>query len=269
MNNLYHEKMERGTPDFPLEIYVIDSSHPRYKMQMHWHKEFEIIRVTKGMLKLKLNENDFILRENQSVFVPGGILHSADPTECSYECIVFSPSILYSVQSCRSIIKSCICKAVVYDKNENINRMFSEMKSRGKAFQLEVSGRLCLIAADIINKDIGYGIKPNEKLEKIKPAMLFIEENYPSKITLNILAGECRLSPNYFCRYFKETVGQTPFEYISLCRIEAACEMFACGNKNVTEVCYSCGFNDLSYFIHVFKKHKGMSPRMYIKTACK
>ena len=36
-------------------------------------------------------------------------------------------------------------------------------------------------------------------------------------------------------------------------------------NRSITDVCYSCGFNDLSYFIHVFKKYKGMSPKAYVK----
>ena len=90
-----------------------------------------------------------------------------------------------------------------------------------------------------------------------------IEENYASKVTLPDLAQACGLSPNYFCRYFKEITGQTPFEYITVYRIEAACEMLLAGEMSVTEVCFACGFNDLSYFIRIFKKIKGQTPRAY------
>ena len=48
----YHEAMQRGTPDFQAELYHIDSAHPRYQMQMHWHREFELIRVLSGNMTL-------------------------------------------------------------------------------------------------------------------------------------------------------------------------------------------------------------------------
>ena len=35
------------------------------------------------------------------------------------------------------------------------------------------------------------------------------------------------------------------------------------GVMSVTEVCFACGFNDLSYFIRIFKKIKGQTPRAY------
>ena len=58
---------------------------------------------------------------------------------------------------------------------------------------------------------------------------------------------------------------KTPFDYINIYRINAACELLSSGEATITEVAYSCGFNDLSYFIRLFKKHKGLSPKAYIK----
>lgn len=266
MNNLsYYEKLQRGTPEFPLELYKIDLSHPRYEMQMHWHKDFEIIRVTKGVLELKLNESSLTLSENQSIFIPGGIIHSGNPKYCRYECLVFSPSILYNIKNCRSLIKTYMQEPVLYQNNSNIDFVFEEMQNKNLGFELNVIGKLYLLAGDIVKRGESYAVAPNEKIERIKSAMLMIEENYSSKITLEDLADSCRLSPNYFSKYFKEVVGQTPFEYITVYRIENACEMLLEENRSITDVCYSCGFNDLSYFIHVFKKYKGMSPKAYVK----
>ena len=265
MNTSYHERISRGTPQFPLELYEIDFTHPRYKMQMHWHKEFEIIRVIYGTLNLKLNEREFSVTTGQSVFVPSGIMHSAEPENCRYECIVFSKSLLYNTGMCKSLVNSYMQKAVVYENNKNINIIFDAVKQKPRAYELCVSANLFGLSADIVKNDSGKPVAPNEKLEKIKPAMQMIEESFMTKITLEELAKSCKLSPNYFCRIFRETVGQTPFEYITEYRIKAACESFADGEKSVTNVCFSCGFNDLSYFIHIFKKHKGISPREYQK----
>ena len=266
MNNLWYcEKVQRGTPEFPLELYVIDSTHPKYKMQAHWHKEFEIVRVTKGALELKFNENTITLCENQSVFIPGGIIHSATPTGCSYECLVFSPSILYNIQVCRSLIKTYMQRIVLHQNDSDIDFIFDEMKNQSRGFELYVIGKLYMIAAKIIKREESCPIAQNEKIEKIKSAMLMIEENFSSKITLETLAESCHLSPNYFSKYFKDVVGQSPFEYIAVYRIESACQMLLADNRSITDVCYSCGFNDLSYFIHIFKKHKGMSPNSFRK----
>ena len=266
MNHLsFYEKVQHGTPEFPLELYSLDASHPRYEMQAHWHKEFEMIRVTKGVLELKLNENTLTLFENQSVWIPGGIIHSGKPKDCRYECLVFSPSILYNIKNCRSLIKTYLQKTVLYRDNSDIDFVFEEMHNRDCGFELNVIGKLYMLAGDIVKKGESYAVAPNEKIERMKSAMLMIEENYASKITLEDLAGSCGLSPNYFSKYFKEVVGQTPFEYITHFRIETACEMLLAESRSITDVCYSCGFNDLSYFIHVFKKYKGMSPKAYVK----
>ncbi len=40
-------------------------------------------------------------------------------------------------------------------------------------------------------------------------------------------------------------------------RVEQACEMLSEDGANVTEACFHCGFNDLSYFINIFKRYKG------------
>ena len=39
------ESMQRGSPDYPLDYYLIDRNHPRYEMPYHWHAETELLHV--------------------------------------------------------------------------------------------------------------------------------------------------------------------------------------------------------------------------------
>ena len=39
----FNETKRHGTSNFPFEFYHVDSSHPRYIMNYHWHVEYEII----------------------------------------------------------------------------------------------------------------------------------------------------------------------------------------------------------------------------------
>jgi len=56
---IYNELKQHGTEDFPIEMYHIEKNHTRYEMSAHWHNEIEIIRVLKGELNIKLNNNTY------------------------------------------------------------------------------------------------------------------------------------------------------------------------------------------------------------------
>ena len=259
--------MQRGTPDFPMEFYHITENHPRYQMQMHWHSDFEIIRVLSGRIKLCLNEYIYDFEADDSVLIPGGIVHGAVAENCVYECIVFSPSLLYVSGKCRDTVKHGVVNSSLYKKNITVDSIFKAVSEKKRGYEFEfLSGVYSLI------RDIAYnapavksGIK-NGKYEKIKAALSIIEENYNTQFTLDFLAKSCGMSPNYFCRFFKQMTQKTPFDYINIYRINAACEMLSDGNASVTDIAYNCGYNDLSYFIKMFKKYKGMSPKNYVKS---
>lgn len=263
----YHEAMERGTPDFPAELYHLDFSHPRYQMCTHWHREFELMRVISGKFTLYLNEAEYVLGSGDSVLVPGGIVHGAQAENCVYECIVFSPGLMYVSAQCRSLVKGFAGQCYFYKDNKIMDKIFEALGKKEKGFQFEFLSGIYMLIADIAkNKsESAHHTVKNEKYEKIKSALMLIEENYASHFTLSELAASCGMSPNYFCRFFKEMTQKTPFDYINIYRINVACEMIAAGQRNITEVAFACGFNDLSYFIKIFKRYKGVSPKAYLK----
>jgi AraC-like DNA-binding protein len=55
----------------------------------------------------------------------------------------------------------------------------------------------------------------------------------------------------------------TPFEYLNNYRVEMASRALITTDKPITEIAFSCGFNDLSYFIKTFKKCKGITPKSF------
>ena len=80
------------------------------------------------------------------------------------------------------------------------------------------------------------------------------------------MAEAAEMSPKYFCYFFKEMTAKTPVEYLNGYRIEKATKMLLNTNDSVTDVAYSCGFNDLSYFIKTFKQIKGITPAKFRKS---
>ena len=257
----YLEHNDRGTPDFPLELYIVNENHPRYNMQFHWHGDIEIIRVLKGKLNLTLNDTHYKLTADESIIIPGGIVHGAVPQDCEYECLRFSKGILYATPEIKKMIKTRLLHPVRLMVRDAVENLFSLMKQENLN-QLTLMSYLYSVISEAVEKQKETKIISEEKIERIKPAIIYIEDNFQNCITVSQLAKECLMSNNYFIKYFKEVTNQTPVEFLNRHRIEAACEMLLSGHS-VTETAFSCGFNDLSYFIHVFKTHTGISPKKY------
>lgn len=100
MKNIsYHENESRGTPDFPMSLYLISENDPKYHMRMHWHKDYELIHITSGSFHLTLNGISHDIKSGQSVFIPGGIIPAEHPT-------IVSMSVSFFRQACYIQLKN-------------------------------------------------------------------------------------------------------------------------------------------------------------------
>jgi AraC-like DNA-binding protein len=89
--------------------------------------------------------------------------------------------------------------------------------------------------------------------QRMKRLYQFIDENYERKIDIREVANLSSLSEPAFCRYFKKMTRLTFTEFLNHYRINKA-KKFLLLDKNITETCYACGFESISYFTRTFKK---------------
>lgn len=99
--------------------------------------------------------------------------------------------------------------------------------------------------------------------EPIKLAQDFIEENVGERISVEDLALKYAIGRRHFERRFKKATNNTPVEYIQRVKIEAAKKFLENSSKNVTEVMYEVGYNDIKAFRTVFRKITGLAPMEY------
>jgi AraC-like DNA-binding protein len=71
------------------------------------------------------------------------------------------------------------------------------------------------------------------------------------------------MSPSSFSRFFKMRTGKTLSSYLSGIRLGNAARALVDTTATVSEICYSCGFNNLSNFNRVFKARRGMTPHEF------
>jgi AraC-like DNA-binding protein len=104
----------------------------------------------------------------------------------------------------------------------------------------------------------------NKEQNRLKVVYTFIENNFQRNITIEEMGELTHLSKAAFCRYFKKMTRLTFTEFLNQFRIEQA-KMLLKSDKNVTETCYECGFESLSYFNRIFKKVVGQNPIQFKK----
>ena len=71
------------------------------------------------------------------------------------------------------------------------------------------------------------------------------------------------MTPVSFSRFFKLRTGKSLSDYIIDIRLGHATRQLVDSMKTVAEICYECGFNNLSNFNRIFKKKKGCSPKEF------
>ncbi len=273
----YNELKQHGTLDFPIQIYHVDKHHPKFEMASHWHTNIEIIRVLDGDLKVRLSNTEYLAKKDDVVFVNCETVHSAFPSEnCIYECIVMNMEML-SIQdaACRYFIESILNLEYKIDEffphkddefHQSIYNLFSSMSSLSSGYKFSVIGALYRLFGIIIDNHFYHptssenAVLQDKNIPKLKNVLSYIRSNYDKQISLEEISEIAGMSPKYFCAFFKKMTLKTPTEYLKTYRIEKASRKLLNTDMNVTDIAYSSGFNDLSYFIKTFKEIKGTTP---------
>lgn len=97
----------------------------------------------------------------------------------------------------------------------------------------------------------------------IKTVMQYIDKNYNSPIQLEDLSKLVLISKFYLSKQFKRYVGTTIGEYIINTRLSYAKELLKYSEFTISEICYRCGFNNVSHFINLFKDREETTPLAY------
>lgn len=97
----------------------------------------------------------------------------------------------------------------------------------------------------------------SRRVQKVKD---YIDANFKDDIRLQELADLANMTPTAFSRFFKLRTGKSISEYIIDVRLGHAARMLADSTMAVVEICYRCGFNNISNFNRIFKRKKGLTP---------
>lgn len=100
-----------------------------------------------------------------------------------------------------------------------------------------------------------------------RKALIFIYENYTGKISCADVARAVGYSEPHLRHIFHIEGNSSIMEYINNVRISQAADMLKNSDCRITDIAYSCGFEDSNYFSTVFRKKYGIPPKTFRKNA--
>ncbi|MBS2211960.1 helix-turn-helix domain-containing protein [Carboxylicivirga mesophila] len=101
--------------------------------------------------------------------------------------------------------------------------------------------------------------------ERIESIYAFIKANYQKKLKVEEAAAHVNMTVVSFSRLIKQRTGKSFVDFANEIRLGYATRLLIETNKSVGEICYSCGFNNISNFNRIFKKKQGYTPSEFRK----
>lgn len=106
-------------------------------------------------------------------------------------------------------------------------------------------------------------VEYNQRYEKIKKTISYIEENYTSIINVEVIANLLSISYSRLAHLFKEETGLNIYDYLNGVRVGDACQKLIENKERVIDIAFIVGFQNYSNFARMFKLHIGCSPKQF------
>jgi AraC-like DNA-binding protein len=150
-----------------------------------------------------------------------------------------------------------------------IGELAQAAAERRSSIGLDEAALLLLHRAEaaVTRKRRGLRVSERGRRRAIEAAA-WIEVHCDEGIGLQAAAATCGLSAYHFLRLFTRVIGVTPHQYLIRCRIRRAAHELSVSERPVTDVAFSCGFNDLPNFTRAFRRAAETSPTAY-RNFCK
>lgn len=122
---------------------------------------------------------------------------------------------------------------------------------------------LSLYEARVLSSSSFAKIETFSDSRRVQKVQRYISGHYQEEIRLATMADMVGMTPVSFSRFFRLRTGKTLSDYVIDIRLGFATRLLVDSTRTVAEICYDCGFNNLSNFNRMFKRKKGCSPKEF------
>lgn len=97
----------------------------------------------------------------------------------------------------------------------------------------------------------------------VREAIAYIEQNFQNNITIEDIARNCKLNRSYFGKIFRESVGNSPQEFLIKYRMSKASELLKLTDLSIHDISIAVGYENQLHFSRAFKNIYNVSPRLW------
>ena len=137
------------------------------------------------------------------------------------------------------------------------------MAMRSKRSQARLPHMLTLltIIADTDNsRVVGHNVTLNRSEQRLEKIRTFCACNYARNIPLAEVAAYAGMNKSAFCTFMKRHTGTTFSDYMNTHRLKIALDRLRHTDDNISDIAYSVGFSNVSYFNRLFKSKYSRTP---------
>ena len=260
--------------------HLVERHKKQHTYPMHRHGEMEInfVENCQGNRRV-VGDSIEVLGNYDLALLGGGLEHTWEQYKCESEDIreitihfskdLFSDAFLAKthMQPLHDLFNRADVGVAfgmktimrVYDRlNELVNMepgFYSVMKFFELMYELSISSDYKLLSSSAFAH-----VSMTTDSRRVQKVKEYIDSHYREEIRLQTLASLVSMTSTAFSRFFKLRTNKSISEYIIDIRLGHAARLLADSTMAVVEICYHCGFNNISNFNRIFKKRKGCTP---------
>lgn len=254
--------------------YIVDYQTNRTKTEMHWHDCIEIVYVEKGYMQIFLNNEWHEMIAGDLVFVPPQRVHYmiCDNDETAKTVIGISRSLICDSEVDEENVllpfeTDHIDNHCFFKDNGELSKIINRLNSMDESYvgklliQAEILHIYAYIYKEWINKGLSFTEPIRDKI--IFEITQILEKNFATAPSAYEMSKKLGISYSHMCHILTDKLGTNYSSLLNSFRIENAKKLLLTTDKNITEIGFDCGFSDSSYFIKMFKRSVGTTPKKY------
>lgn len=276
--------MKKADSKFPFEMYAICGEGNLIPAR-YSSSRMELVEVTAGKLHIQIGTEATEASAGDFLFIPSGLVFSADAIDGSAALrgIIFDNAIIesnmtnYENEILYMFYVQSENKIKVFHKTHpayphilrSMSESYDEYMAKEVCYKLPIRANIYLVMTALLRyycsteNDSDKVIYHN--VLRLRPVISYIAEHYADKIYIENLSDIIMVSPDYFTKMFKDSIGKTPVDYINGIRINHAMQLLIDSDKSVSEISDEIGFCNANYFNKIFKQYVGNTPLAYRK----
>ena len=276
MHQHFKENRLRGNPAYPFVLYEMPQEDNALCAAMHWQDDVEVLCITRGSVELTLDGSQQILHADDMICINPGQLHAFRAHSADAQCAIF----IFPIQHLLFVVDDHDQQHYLRQLADGhlgfplrlhtdchpyqlIKQMIDLQKRRPVAYEMLTKALLLQMIAHLAQQDAFVPLQSARHNDVCKQILLYIQQHYSEKITVQDIAKAVAISPTYFSAFFARHFFCRFSDYLRNFWIEQACAMLTGTNTSVTEIALSVGFNSASHLVEQFRKTKNVTPRTY------